>query len=1090
VATASWTLPKACLWIVRRRLLVGGLAAVTILPGTGLHAQGVTTVAIGGTVRMADGSDPEGARVVVRNGATGFLLDTEVRRGRFLVQGLEAGGPYSITVRRIGALARRWDGVVLTLGEPLALHVTLEPAPVRLDSVVVVAAGAAPLSCCHGGTATTLSDSLVHRLPSLNRDVYDFLRLVPQISTRTGFTSPGMSGGGVNFRLNHFLTNGVAERSLSGGQPPEFAGGRSLPLDAVRDYQVLVAPFDVRYGDFAGALVNAVTRSGTNRFQGSVFGYGRGDALARSGELAVTAYERWQYGGSFSGPIRRDRLHFLVAGELQRLTSPMVGPYVGQPAGASPWAPVSQADLERLQSIMGVYGLEAGSGGAVPTRNRLGNLFGRLDLALPQWNTRAVLWVNDADARTRAFPRISTPDTFGLSSFSVENSLSPRTVALQFYTALRRPGGGHNELSLARHTIPFEGHPAVRQPIVRVAVPGTSGGVTTLVTGSAPQAQGGVLKTRDLTLRDDFTLPLGGSHVASLGLETAWFRVGETGVPNSFGTWTFSSLEALAAGTADSFRVDIDFGSAGTALSGSQFAAYAGDNWRVGERILLTLGLRADLLAVNQRPPSNPTVESLFGRRTDARFGRHIHLSPRIGFTWDPRGAGRDQIRGGAGIFTGRPPLAWLHVPLQSYGVGIGTLSCGSLAGDQGAPPPFEPDPFDPPLACAGGEGLNTPPPGDVELLAPDLRMARTLRGVLAYERRLPGNLVATVEGLVTRNLSDFTFVNLNLVGPQGTDRRGRVLYGVMDSLGRSRPARVTEDLRSVIELRNVSRNHSVQLSASLSRQFEAGLALMASYTWSRVRDAGTPLRVNTRGIVNWELRAVSGRHDDLTPGISLNDVPHRVVVAGTWRAPWRRWLTELSLLYVGESGSPFTYRTGGAAGRGDLNADGGFNDPIYVPRSALDPAEIVFTGVSTTAGADNSPAAQEERVRLQRETFDRFIEGTTCLRRRRGRILERNGCREPWTHTTAASVRQAIPIGGRSLEAQLDVFNLLNLVDGDWGQRRRLASPVLLQHVGQTPAAAGQPEPVFRFVDSATEWTLDRAESAFQLQFGLSYRF
>jgi hypothetical protein len=451
---------------------------------------------------------------------------------------------------------------------------------------------------------------------------------------------------------------------------------------------------------------------------------------------------------------------------------------------------------------------------------------------------------------------------------------------------------------------------------------------------------------------------------------------------------------------------------------------------------------------------------------------------------------GRDQLRGGVGIFTGRLPLAWLHVPLQSYGVGIGTLSCGSLPGDQGAPPPFEPDPFDPPRACAGGEGLDTPPSGDADLVAQDLRMARSLRGVLAYERRLPWKLVGTIEGLVTRNLSDFTFVNLNLAGPQGTDARGRVLYGALDSLGRAQPARVTEDLRSVVELRNISRNHSLQVAASLSRQFQDGLALMASYTWSRVRDAGTPIRVNTRGIVNWELRAVSGRHDDPSPGISLNDVPHRVVLAGTWRAPWRRWLTELSLLYVGESGSPFTYRTGGAGGRGDLNADGGFNDPIYVPRSALDPAEIAFTGVSTTAGADNSPAAQEERVRLQREAFDRFIQGTPCLRRQQGRILERNGCREPWTHTTAASLRQAIPIGGRTLEAQLDVFNLLNLVDGDWGLRRRLASPVLLQHVGQTPVGSGRSEPVFRLVESAAEWTIERAESAFQLQFGLRYGF
>src|SRR4029453_11421957 len=116
--------------------------------------------------------------------------------------------------------------------------------------------------------------------------------------------------------------------------------------------------------------------------------------------------------------------------------------------------------------------------------------------------------------------------------------------------------------------------------------------------------------------------------------------------------------------------------------------------------------------------------------------------------------------------------------------------------------------------------------------------------------------------------------------------------------------------------------------------------------------------------------------------GISLNDVPHRLVLAGTWRAPWRRWLTEVSLTYVGGSGSPLTFRAGGDDG--DLNADGALNDPIYVPRSALDPDEIMFTGFEPDG--DNSPDAQQARVRSQREAFGRFIQSTPCLRRQQGR--------------------------------------------------------------------------------------------------------
>jgi hypothetical protein len=1076
----------------RRLLLVGGFACACLTPAprTELQAQGITTGAIRGTVRMADSTESEGATVLVRSTATGQIVEALVRREQFVVQGLEPGGPYSVTVRRIGAVARRYDGIVLALGEPLALDVVLEPAPVQLDSMVVTPSPAL-LSCCDGGTATTLPDSLIHRLPSLNRNVYDFLRLVPQISSRIGFAPGGISGGGVGFRVNGFLTNGVPEQSLGGGQPPEFAGGRSLPFEAVREYRVLLAPFDVRYGDFAGALVNTVTRSGTNRFEGSAFGQARNDALARGGELAVLPYDRWQLGASVAGPIARDRAHFLLAIELQRTESPMIGPFLGQPEGSLPRLPVRGEEIARLEAILrDSYGLVAGSGGPVENRSRIGNLFARVDLGLPGWNSRAVAWLNYSEARSLAFSRV---DSFPLSSYALDQSLRPATLALQLHTALRRPGGGENELTLAHRRIPFGGNPAVRQPLIQVLLADSTGHAIPVLTGTPAVGQGRILRQWQLLLRDNFTLPLGRAHVATVGLEAEWFRIGPQGLPNGYGTWSFTSLDSLEAGLADRYTVARDFGAAEMPLPGLQLGAYAGDLWQVGRRLSLTAGLRTDRLALTRRAPYNPLIDSLFGRRTDERLHRTLQLSPRLGFTWDPSGTGRQQLRGGLGIFTGRPPLAWFQTALQNSGLGSGILRCGTQPqqGDRGLPPVFvDPDPLAPPLACGGGEGL-TGAASDVDLVDPSLRMARTLRAVLGYERRLPGGLVGTVEGLVTRNLSDFIFVNLNLEGPQGTDPRGRVLYGSIDSMGRGLPALVTPTPQNVFELRNVSRGSAVQIAGSVARRFDHGMALTASYTWSRIRDVQTPLRVNTGGLVNWVLRAVSGRHDDLTPGISLNDVPHRVTLAGTWRAPWRRWLTEVSLLYVGESGSPFTWRVGPGdrRGQGDLNADGGLNDPVYVPRSAFDSSEIVFAGVA--AEGDNSPAAQQARVRAQQGALERFVGRSGCLRRQRGRILERNSCREPWAHTTAASLRQTLPIGGRVLEAQLDVLNLLNLVDGDWGLRRTTtASQMLLQHVGQVVGPSGRPEPVFRFDEATARFVTNRAESAFQLQFGMRYRF
>lgn len=1054
--------------------------------GTAL-AQGVTTAAVRGTVRIQDGSDPVGARVSVRNLATGFVVEVEVRRGRFLVQGLEVGGPYRVTLRRIGARVEQRDIGYLSLGEPYELDLVLEPSPVQLDSLVVTSLpeSAFPASNAHGGTGTAIPDSLIHRLPTLNRDIYDFVRLVPQISTRVGLGSGGISGGGVGFRFNQFLTNGVPERSLAGGQPPEFAGGKSLPFEAVGEYQVLLAPFDVRHGDFAGAAVNSVTRSGTNQFQGSLVAQFRNDALARTSTLP---YERGIFGFSLSGPIARDRAHFLIASEVQRLTSPMAGPFVGQPADADAPVPVREADLGRLETIMRSYGLQAGSGGAVRNRNPLRNVFARLDAALPEANSRAALWLSDADGRNLDFDRGARDTTFALSSQASTTAVRVRTVALQVHTSLSRPGGGHNEVLVSHRTTRFGAVPDVLQPIVAVAVPGAiGGGIVSVITGTPGNAQGGDAHSRSINLRDNLTLPVGRSHIATFGAEIEWFRLQPGGVPNRFGSWSFLSLDSLQAGLPDRYDVIRDLGGGAVPLTGSQGAAYVGDHWQLGGRVALTFGVRADMLQVDGRPPHNPAVDSIFGRRTDELPSGRVHWSPRAGFTWSPDRAGRNRIRGGAGIFTGRPPLAWLQMPLLAYGFGTGSLRCGSTPADQGPAPAFDPEPLTPPVACAGGSGAT--PPGDVELVDRRLRMARVLRGVLAWDRRLPGGLLATAEALFTRNLSDFIFVNLNLEGPQSTDRRGRVLYGAIAPNGRASPA-LRSNLPGVIDVQNVSANHSMQLSTRLERGFSGGSSLLASYTWTRVRDVQTPLRVNNRGQVNWSSRAVSGRHDDLSAGISLNDVPHRIVLAGIWRSPWQRWTTELSILYVGESGSPFTYRAFGVRGLGDLNADGSnLNDPIYVPRNATDPDEIAFAGESADPGADPSAAAQAARILAQQAAFERFIEESPCLRRQRGRILERNSCREPWSHTSVVTLRQRVPVTRRGLEFQLDAFNLLNLVNGSWGMRR-VSAPALLEHVGQAADPAGTTLPVFRFTETASPWTVVPAESAFQLQVGVAYRF
>lgn len=1065
-------------------LLVLLFATALWSPATGLRAQGVTTAGIRGTVVTEDGSPVDGADIVVERETTGSTVETLVRNGVFLVQGLEVGGPYRVTVRGLGFHPRVRDDLYLTLGEPLELRFVLQASAIPLDTLRVVAAARDEAG---GGTGTTIRDSLLHRLPTMNRDLYDFVGLTPQVATGIG-----LSGGGAGIRFNDFVIQGVPERSLPGVQPPEFGGGRSIPLSAVSEYQILLSPFDVRYGGFAGALVNAATRSGTNETRGAVFALARNERLARAGATDGLPYDRYQLGLAAGGPLRRDRLHYFVAAELQDRTSRADGPYVGQPAGAVERVPVDTSHLRRLDGIMRDWGLTAGSGGEVENHRRIGNLFARLDLALPEWNSRGVAWTNVGLSGHRNFSR-APGSTFRLSSSVNAQEFGFVTTGLQLHSTLRRTGG-HNELLLAHRSNWTEVRPEVRQPIVEVEVPGTTGGTVTLLTGSLPPSQTPGFRSSEVNVRDDLTLPLGRDHVATIGVEAQWFRAWGGGLLNAWGRWTFSSLDSLAEGTADVFQIGRDFGSASVPFAGAHYAVYAGDRWQAANRLAVTFGLRAELLTIRERAPYNPAIDSVFDRRTDEMPVGRLHLSPRLGVVWDVFGTGRDRIRGGVGVFTGRPPLGWLRSAVRRYGIGIGLLHCGSGPGDH-PPPPFDPAYRSPPTACADGAGLTTPPPGEVDLLDPDLRMARTLRATIAYERRLPWGLVGSLEGLVTRHLSDFLFVNRNLRGPQGIDRNGRVMYGTMVPTEPPGPVPVLPALRSdsfasVIELTNTGRNQSVQFSAHLEKRFSGGTAVTGSYTFSRVRDVQTPQRIGVPGRVNWASgRPVSGAHDDLRTAVSMNEVAHRIVLAGTYRTPRPRWSTEISLLYVGEAGRPFTYLA-----EGDLNADGaGDNDPIYVPRDVYDTTEIRFAG-------------GPEQVSAQQEALERFIEGAPCLDAQRGSIMARNSCRSPWTHTTIASVRQFIPLGARRLEAQIDLFNLLNLIDPDWGRVRVPATPEVpasgsrdwarwtgsatrLELVGRTPGPGDSAHSIFRF-PILPRWRVLRPESTFQIQLALRYRF
>ena len=1048
-------------------------------------AQGVATTGVQGVVTSSTAGGVD-ARVDIVDVATGFSVSVHATNGRFFATGLDPGKSYDIAVHSIGFVSERRTGIVLTLGTMTQLQIVLEPAPSTLDTLTVLASkGFSRVT--DGGTRTTITPTQLDRLLTLDRNVYDFLSLVPQISTKIGLSSPGASAAGMGFRFNNFLIDGVSERT-PGGVSRAFGGATSIQLDAVQEYQVLIAPYDIRYGDFAGALVNTVTKSGTNAFHGTVFAYGRNDQLSRRADPAAESpYQRMQYGFSVGGPIIRDQLHFFVASELQQFRSQADGPYTGQPIDAERGVPVRAGDLDQLSTIMSGYGMSAGSSGKVENGNPLHSLYSRIDLALPAVKSRLVLWSNYSSSDAIEFSRAAL-DTFSLSSYQDTRISRNRSSAFDIHTDLPRASGGHNEFLFSIREDAQNVAGAVEQPIVRVAVPAASGGRVTINTGTFEGAQGISAGVSGSTIKDNLTLPLG-DHIQTVGAEAEHFALERAGSPGQFGTWGFSSLQNLQLGVADTYDVRIDFGNNSAPLHGNQYAAYIGDQWLVNDRLSLTAGIRGDRLHLREHGLYNPAIDSIFGRRTDQMPHERIEVSPRLGFVWQPGVSGDDRLRGGVGMFTGRYPLAWAQSAAASYGVG-GVLHCTRLRPGSPPPPAFSTDPHAPPTACSGGGTITAAFPGDVDLLDPDLHLMRVLRGSLAYDRQLPLGITFVNEVVLSHALTDFALINLNLADPTTTDVNGRVMYGTIAPTGVASPNRKSP-FSEVIELRNTPTTHSYEWSTRLERASTSGLSGSVSYTFSHVNDAQTILRVNTRGTVAWaSARVLSGRQDELASVISSNDVPHRIVATGTYSPSWSHGRTSMSFAYIGESGRPFAFISYGSLGRGDLNADGSnSNDPIYVPRNALDSTEIIFSGVSDSVGADNSIATQGERVQQQRTAFEHFIQETPCLRTQRGQILARNTCREPWSNSTIASLRQAVPIEGRSIEMQLDVFNVLNLLNSQWGLYRQ-AVPALLEHVGQTSATANGSRPIVRFHSDNSVWNTVPSESDFQLQLSLRYRF
>jgi outer membrane receptor protein involved in Fe transport len=1100
-----------------RRLLavvLTGSAALTLFGSSQLTAQGITTGAISGLVQNEASQPLANSQITITNPATGFTTQATTRdNGRYFVQGLEVGGPYTVNVRHIGmAMSSRKD-VYVQLSQTTRIDWIMRTQPVALEGVLVEATRTEVFAPSNTGMKTVVSDSAIQRLPTTSRQITDFIKLTPQVSQ----SGPGYSGGGMSNRMNNVQIDGSSERDVFGlgttGTPGSEVNAKGISIDAVKEYQVLLAPFDVRQGNFGGILLNAVTKSGTNDFRGSAYYFFRNQGYgADTSTVNGTLFDRTQYGFTVGGPIIKDKLHFFIAPEFTTQNTPVSGPYKNQPKGTAFFLFDSTATgattfidtLTRFDTAMariaGTAYSSLGTAGYQNIPNPLSNMFARIDWQISDVH-RLAFHFNYAKGEQLRQQNGRSATTAVFSS-NFHNFVNEKTAPVaQLFSNFKN--GSFNELFVGynkwfNRRTPLTTFPQVTISNVRGNNATGTGNVNgRIIVGADQFSQGNELDTKSWEFTDNYTRPWK-THTLTVGTrnEHVWLR--NLFTQSSYGVWAFANLDSLSLNNPSSFRKAIILANKGNVeFSALQSAFYAQDQWQVNPNLAITAGLRWDVSNFLDDIKYNAAIDSAYGRRTDDIPKTAVQFSPRLGFNWDVTGTLTDQIRGGIGLFVGTPPYVWLENAYVNSGNIITFLNCASTA----APAPlFNADPTGL-NTCRNGTG--SAPIGDVNLMSKNLKFPQPLRGTLAYDRRLPGDMIFTVEGMYSKTLNQLFFKSLNTSGPQGTGQGGRVIYvtAVNGGTGAATtllPASVTANggiarFTTAIDLQNQSKDYSYNVTLQLRKRYADNWEGMVAYTYSQSRDVGS--FSSSTAISNWQFgRTLSTAQENPTTGISLFDQPHKIMATGTYTLNWAKVATDFSFFYSGTSGSPHDYIYGGSGTVGDLNGDGvQGNDLFYVPKNALDPAEIQFT--TTTSG--RTPAQQAVDL-------ENFITSSPCLNDHRGQILPRNSCRLPFLQQVDVAIRQRLPaIRGQDVAVTLDIFNFGNLLNKNWGKFRSNpfsgnSNVPLVTHVGyRTPAGVVTNNPVgavpvVQFSPLApTEYTIANSATNFwRTQLSIRYSF
>ena len=980
-----------------------------------LFAQ-VTTSSMSGYIKNSKGEALAGSSIKLVHTSTGTVYTTASGKdGRFNFVNLIPGGPYNIEITYVGYNNYTESGINLPLGENTRLDAALNSSVSTIAEVVVVGTSTTRKKT---GASTSVSKERIAALPTLSRSIQDYTRLTPQAN--------GISFGGMNNRFNNITIDGAVNNDVFGlsgsGTPGGQASTTPISLDAIQEIQVVLAPYDVSYGNFTGGGVNAVTRSGTNKLEGSVYGFLRNQSTVGKDPISglkTAKFSDKQIGMRIGGPIIKNKVFFFLNGEMARRNAPTI--FNAGDTNALLNVETAQALADTLKNR---YQYDAGTISAFDAATESDKIFGRLD-----WNIgskhRFTIRHNYIKAFDDNISRSTTLFRYGNNTYRFNNTQNITVAELRSRFGSRFS----NSLIVGSHKIrDFRTIYGNLFPSIEINV-----GSGVVQVGSERSSAANELDQDIFEITDNFKI-FKNKHTFTIGTHNEFFKFRNLFINNFNGRWRFQSLADFYGNFPRQFDVIYSADKSNNEKPAAIFKAaqigfYIQDEIQFNPQFRLTLGLRADMPVINSTPGYNKAVDSTFGGLYNTQFvpNKQLLWAPRVGFNYDIEGNQKTVFRGGIGVFTGRIPFVWISNQFANTGLLFKTIS------------QTDNTPTSAPYDVNGGNGFNPFPDQqsslgsggttfEVNLIDRKFKLPQVMRLNLAVDKKLEKNYNLTFEAIYSKTLNNIFYTDVNLKDPvgivdqaynNGADKR--IAYGANNNARRKNPL-----ITNAILLSNTSKGYSLNLGFTANKTSKRVFAQVA-YNYNMATDRSSA--ASSTALSNWEFVQVVGNPNDPQLATSNYQLKHRFTSIFSYNIEYsKHFKTTVSLFYNGNSGQPFTYLV-----NGDLNSDGRFgNDLVYVPLNA---SQIKFVDrLSSNGQTVISTAAQ------QAAAFEDFINNDKYLSKRRGKYTERNGRSTPWEHVIDARISQDfyVMVNGNKHDLQLtfDIFNLTNLLNKDWGRQ------------------------------------------------------